>query len=83
MPNYMYKDEAALAWDANKKRLRTEGAIILAEVMNEAINEMTLQFNEALEKGQIVSIGGSREEMKDFLAAAARKQLGSGVIDGK
>lgn len=75
MPTYSYKDEVALAFEANKKRLRAEGSILLAEVMNEALNEMTVQFNAALARGEILSIGGSREEMKDLLRLAAQKRL--------
>ena len=78
MPKYMHKDRVQLAFDANKKRLRTEGAIVLAAVMNEALAEMTYQFNEALERGELLEIGGSREEMKAFFRQAADRQLGSG-----
>ncbi len=78
MPSYGYKDDVALAFDANKKRLRAEGSILLAEAMNEALDEMTTQFNEALAVGQILYIGGSREEMKALLFTAAQKKLGPG-----
>jgi len=78
VPNYISKDNVALAFDANKKRLRCEGQIILAEVMNAALSEMTQQFNAALGEGQILEIGGTREEMKEFLRIAAQKQLGTG-----
>lgn len=75
MPSYTYKDVSTLAYDANKKRLRAEGAIILAELMNEALSEMTQQFNDKLAQGIVLEIGGSREEMKGFLRLAAQKQL--------
>lgn len=78
MPNYLYKDDVALAYDANKKRLRTEGSIMLQAAMNEALSEMTAQFNEALARGEILEIGGSREEMKALLYSAAQKKLGPG-----
>ena len=78
MPTYGYKDDVALAFEANKKRLRAEGSIILAAVMNEALHEMTTQFNAALARGEILSIGGSREEMMGFLRDAAAKQLEAG-----
>ena len=73
---YRYKNAVDLAYDANKKRLRTEGAIILAELMNEALSEMTTQFNEAQNRGEILEIGGSREEMKAYLRVAAKRHLG-------
>jgi hypothetical protein len=79
MPNYGYKDKAAMAYDANKKRIRAEGAIVLAAAMNEALNEMTRQFNEALHRGEILEIEGSREEMKALLLAASQKELAPGA----
>lgn len=78
MATYHYKDKVSLEYDANKERLRAEGRIILREVMNEAISEMTKQFNTALNEGRILSIGGTREEMKSLLLVAANRQLGSG-----
>ena len=78
MPAYAYKDAAALAYDANKKRLRTEGQILLAAAMNEALREMTTQFNEALKRGEVLEIGGSREELKALLLSAAQRELAPG-----
>lgn len=75
MPSYNTKDSVALAYDANKKRLRAEGSIILAELLNMALAEMTGQFNDALDRGEILEIGGTREEMKGFLRVAAKRQL--------
>ena len=73
-----HKSPVDLAYDANVKRIRTEGAIVLAEMMNEALNEMTAQFKEAQSAGSILRIGGSRDEMIGFLRIAAEKQLGMG-----
>ncbi len=78
MPNYVYKDAVALAYDGNKKRLRAEGSIILDGLMNEALNTMTTEFNEALNRGELLEIGGTRTEMLGFLRTAAQKQLGVG-----
>lgn len=77
MPNYTYKDQVRLTYDANKKRLHAEGQIILATLMNEALHEMTSQFNAALARGEVLEIGGSREEMKEFLRVAASRELGA------
>jgi hypothetical protein len=76
MPDYRYKDRVALAYDSNKKRLRAEGQIILAALMNEALHEMTEEFNAALAENRLLEIGGTREEMKRFLAKAAERHLG-------
>jgi hypothetical protein len=78
MPNVLYKDNVRLTFDANKKRLRAEGQILLDRVMNEALNEMATQFNDALARGELLEIGGSQAEMRQFLAVAAAKQLGAG-----
>lgn len=78
MPNHTYKDNVTLAYDANKKRLRAEGQIILAELMNEALAEMSREFNAALARGEVLHVGGTREEMRAFLATAAQRQLGVG-----
>ena len=76
MPDYRHKDRVALVYDANKKRLRCEGQVILAALMNEALHQMTEDFNAAVAEGNLLEIGGSREEMKEFLRRAAVKHLG-------
>lgn len=78
MPNYTHKDAVTLAFDANKKRLRTEGSIVLAALMNEALNEMTTRFNAGLAEGEILEIGGSRDELRELLRDVAQRELGPG-----
>lgn len=78
MASYIYKDKYALAFDANKKRLRTEGGILLARVMNEALNQMTEQFNEGKHRGEVLEIGGSQEELRELLFLASQKAIGPG-----
>lgn len=81
MPNHTQKDDVQLAYDANKKRLRAEGQIVLARVMNEALHEMTTGFNEALARGEILEIGGSREELRALLLKASQRELGPAPED--
>ncbi len=76
--SYTYKNRADLAYDANKKRLRAEGQIILATILNEALNEMTVQFNKAKDRGEVLTIGGTQKEMKAFLKLAADRELSDG-----
>lgn len=78
MASYNHKNQYALAFDANKKRLRTEGGIILARVMNEALNEMTERFNEGELRGEVLEIGGSQEELRELLFLASQKAIGPG-----
>ena len=76
--SYNYKNSAALAYDRNKKRLRLEGRLILDELLNEALDAMTCEFNEALANGEVLELEGSREELLGFLRVATLRQLGSG-----
>lgn len=74
--NYNYKGPEKLAFDANKKRLRTECTILMDRVVNEVFNEMAIQFNEALSNGQILEFKGSEDHVKTLLRIAAAKELG-------
>lgn len=78
MPTYGYKDDVALAFEENKRRLRLEANLVASRIANEALDQMTKQFNAALSRGEILSIGGTREEMRGYLATAAAKELGVG-----
>ena len=73
MPTYNYKNHTALAYDENKKRLRLEASIVLAEIMNEALKEMTREFNDGLARKHLHRL--SAAEARAFLSAATRKML--------
>lgn len=73
--SYHKMDEVELAFEGNKKRLRTEGSIILQRVMNEALAEMTSQFQESLAHGELLQLGGTAAEMKQYLKLASEKQF--------
>lgn len=77
--NYAYKNEAALVFDSNKKRLRLEGRLVLDRIMNEVLREMAEEFNDALNRGEILSVGGSASETQEYFTSSARKVLGSGA----
>lgn len=83
MPSYKHKDQIALTYENNKRRMRCEGQVILAALMNEALKEMTDEFNAALQVGGLLEIGGSREEMKAFLRMAAERHLGLSTSLGR
>lgn len=76
MIGHKHKDAAAMAYDRNKKRLRLEGRLVLDEVLNVALTEMTTQFNDALVRGDVLELEGTREEILDYLRTAAQRQLG-------
>lgn len=82
MADYTYKDESALTYDANKIRLRTEGRLLLARLMNEAIAEMTRQFNDAQLRGELLEVTGNQDQLRELLWAAAQHTLGPGDVDG-
>lgn len=75
MPSYIYKDETELAFAANKKLLRAQGAVILDRIMNEALHEMTEEFNEGIAQGKILYLEATSNDIKGYLQKAANKQL--------
>lgn len=81
MSGYQYKTAAQLAYDRNKKRLRLEGRLILDELLNEALAEMTGAFNEAAAEGEVLELEGTREEMLGYLRIAYQRQLGPAGVD--
>lgn len=76
--NYNHKNQAALTYDENKKRLRLEGRILLDRVMNDVLHEMTEEFTAAILEGKILEIGASREEIQDYFRRSAQRQLEAG-----
>lgn len=81
--SYNKKDTVVLTYNANKKRLRCEGQILLDEVLNEAVAEMDEQFTEALNRGEVLTIEGSRAEFRRFLRAASEKLLNAAPKKGE
>jgi hypothetical protein len=63
MSSYNHKDKSALAYDEGKRRLRCEVQNVCAGVLNEALDDMTKQFNEGLHSGQLFRISFSHEEI--------------------
>jgi hypothetical protein len=77
--NYAFKGPAQLAFDENKKRLRLEGRIVLDRLMNQVLRDMTAEFNDALLRGDILTLDGGASETQEYFTQAARKALGSGA----
>lgn len=69
MPDYKYKDQAALAYDANKKRLRAEVNIVMSEALNDAIGIMTEDFNSSLHNGIILELKDNKDIRKRLESA--------------
>jgi hypothetical protein len=77
MPKYTHKDATTLAYEANKKRLRVEGQILLDNMMNEAVHEMTQQFNKELSHGRIVELKLDEDSVRKLFKSSSRKVLGA------
>jgi len=76
--NHVHKGPAELAYDENKKRLRFEGRILMDRVMNEVLAHMTDEFQAALLRGEVLEVGSSREEAREYFKRVARLQLEAG-----
>jgi hypothetical protein len=77
--SYKYKQKQELVFEANKKRLRLEGQILLADLLNEAVSVMSDRFNEAYLEGTILELDGNRDELKSYLLEAANRELTPGA----
>lgn len=73
MATFTHKTDVDLTFDANKRRIRTEANILLAALINEALEEMSTKFNKGLAKGNVLEIGGDRDEMRALLRRVAKK----------
>lgn len=76
--SYRHKGHDELIFDANVKRIRLEGRIILDEVMNEALKIMSDRFQEARLNGTVLELDGNKELLKEFLLEASKRELESG-----
>lgn len=76
MARYNRKSKSDLVYDANRKRIRAEGAILLAELMNEALTVMTEQFEIAEQEGEVLELDGNKEQLKAYLWEASKRELG-------
>lgn len=75
MAAHKKKSKTELIYDANKKRIRTEGSILLAELMNEALDVMTEKFEEAKQNGGVLELDGNRGKLKEYLWEASKRTL--------
>lgn len=75
MPSYIYKDETEIAFAANRKLLRAQGAVILDRMMNEALKEMSDEFNKGIAEGRILRLEATSDDIIKYLQKAVHKQL--------
>jgi hypothetical protein len=76
MSRYSKKDATAMTYDANKRKLRHELALLNAELLNEALSEMTRDFEYALQQDRRVAISLSRQEVIGYLKGAVERLYG-------
>ncbi len=77
---FAHKNEAALVFDENKRRLRLEGRFVLDRIMNEVLAEMTREFNDALTNGELLSLDGNAEA-RAFFVSSAQAQLQARLVE--
>lgn len=71
----MYKDEIALQYEAQVMRLRTEGRIIFARVMNTVEDEHKKMFQSLIAQGGLPEIEITGETIKNMMWQSAQKVL--------
>lgn len=69
MPEFKPKDEYALAYDADRKRLRQEARIQLDVMLNGAYAELAKLHTEAQQRGEVVRVVFGPDEVKGLLNA--------------
>ena len=77
MSRYTRKDRTALTYDANKKRIRHELGLLLAEIQNEVLAEMTADFDQAIQNKELLMLGLTREQAVAYLRSAMRRLYGA------
>lgn len=70
-----FKDETTLAWMETREKALLQGRQILRRVMNEAIEALRLEYQDALLKGELVEFVASQDELKRLLLKAAKAEL--------
>lgn len=74
------KDETALVFDQNKKRIRFEVQLLVDRVLNEALAQMADEFVSALARGELLVLDGNEDELRGLLRRAAAKELGTDAL---
>ena len=75
LTGHKHRDDVDLAWVEAREKLTLVGRQILRRVLNEALTELDVQFNAALQRGEVLELEASRAELEGLLLSAAQKQL--------
>ena len=73
--SHIYKDEVALAWLENREKVTLQGRQILRRVLNEALNELDIEFKAAIQRGEILELDAGKDDIKRLLLQASQKEL--------
>lgn len=76
---YKELSEAELAWRDNRENINLQGRQLLRRVLNKALTELDKQFLDGLERGEILEINPTKNELKELLLSSAQKELEAGV----
>ena len=72
---YKKLEEAELAWRENREIINLQGRQILRRVLDEALAELSNQFIEGLERGEILEVNPGQKELKALLLKHSQKEL--------
>lgn len=76
MPEYVAKDQTQLTYEANVKRIRTEGRVVLDTMLNEALAAHSKAFNAGVQRGELLELRLDAQDVKRLLGSSAQKVLG-------
>lgn len=70
-----------MQYDHNKRRLRAELAVLNAEILNDALSEMTQDFEHALKEDRVAVTTLTRQEAMRYLRSAVERLYGPALSD--
>ena len=74
---YRELSEAELVWRENRENVTLQGRQLLRRVLNQALLELDRQFQDALNRGELIEISPGQEELKELLLVSAERELGA------
>jgi hypothetical protein len=72
---YAKKTEAQLVWKENKEKITLQARQLMNRMLNEALTELSANFQAGLEKGEILNLDAAKEELRQLLLSAAKREL--------
>ena len=80
--SYQKKDKAELAFEQSKAQVRTDIKMFMrsleAEMLNEALAEMSDTFIDRLNRGELVTLGIDHDDLAEQLRGVLERRFGDG-----